>query len=429
MKKIKFAIIGSGTIGGGVVDLFVSNIDIVKKKTGINFELSLVVDLDDSKLEKPKNYGIKVSKNYKDAIKSDVDIIVELVGGIDFAWNLYNEAILNGKHFVTANKALIADRIYQMFKLARENKKYIGFEASVAGGIPIIKTIKESLLANKIECIEGIINGTTNYILTKMHKEKISFKEALLTAQKLGFAEADPTLDINGTDAASKIAILAAISSNQNIGLKDVYVEGINDIEFIDIKEAEDLGYVIKLIAMFKIDENNNIEIRVNPTLVSLSNPLANINNEYNAVLVAGDFVGKTMYYGRGAGARPTASAVFSDIIDIGNKIAFNKEYNPNLLFIDEENKVKSHEEIYSKYYLRLITEDKVGILAKIAKVMGDNNISISSLIQRDIYKKDGVVPLVFTTHIALEKDFFKAIELIKGFNFVKEIVYYRIID
>jgi len=429
MSKIKFGIVGAGTIGGGVVDLFVSNKEIIKKKTGLEFEISYLADIDDSKLKKIREYNIKTTKNFKDIINSDVDIVVELVGGIDFAWQLYNEAIKNGKHFVTANKVLISDRVYEMFKIARENKKYIGFEASVAGGIPIIKTIKESLSANNILCIEGIINGTTNYILTKMHNNRLTFKDALLEAQKLGFAEVDPTLDINGKDAASKIAILASISSRQNITLKDVYVEGIDDIEYIDIEEAKDLGYVIKLIAMFKKDEDGNIEIRVNPSLVPTSNPLANINYEYNAVLVDCDFVGKTMYYGKGAGARPTSSAVFSDIIEIGSKIAFKKEFNPSEFFIEEKNSVKSHEDIYSKYYIRIITEDKVGILAKIARVMGDNNISISSLIQRDIYKKNDLVPLVFTTHTAKEKDFLKATDIIKSFDFIKEIVYYRIVD
>jgi homoserine dehydrogenase len=314
-----------------------------------------------------------------------------------------------------------------MFRLARENERYIGFEASVGGGIPIIQTLRNSLVGNRIRSIEGIINGTTNYILTRMEEQDLDFETALVQAQDLGFAEADPTLDINGGDAASKIAILSAISFHQNITFDDVHVEGIENVKLSHVHDAQELGYSIKLIAMSRIDQNGEVEVRVHPALVSPKNPLSSIRNEYNAILVNSDYLGESMYYGKGAGPFPTASAVVSDIVEIGGKTIKKKEYNAYFFSLSEEKNTKPFSKIISRYYIRIMIKDVPGILAKIATVMGKHDISIASLNQKRSLEE--FVPVIFTTQHATEKQFSEALKEIKNFDFVDNIVYYRIID
>ncbi len=426
MSQINIGLVGFGTIGGGVISLLNENKDLIKKRSGIDFEIKKIVDVDLEKLKKLQ--GISSSKRYQDILEDDnIDIVLELAGGVDFPYQLFNETMNAGKHFVTANKALLSKHMSSIFDLAKEKEKYIGFEASVAGGIPIIKTLRNSLVGNKIISIEGIINGTTNYILTQMEEKNINFNSALKKAQELGLAEADPTLDINGDDAASKIAILATLAFNQNINREDVYMKGIEDIELLDIQYAKELGYRVKLIAISRKCCSGEVEIRVHPSFVGEKNPLSDVKNEFNAVLIDSDFLGSSMYYGKGAGARPTASSVISDIVEIGTKIVMKKEYNKEALNITEEKKIKLISKTKSKYYIRIMTKDEPGILSKIATVLGNNNISIASVIQKDVGKQ--FIPMVFTTHEANEENFNKSINAIESFDFVDKVTYYRIID
>lgn len=426
MKKINIALVGYGVIGSGVLELLKQNHKIFSDKTGIDFEIKYIVDKDPSKLKGLK--GIETTDNYKKAIlDKEVSLIIELTGAIDFSYKLFEEASNEGKHFITANKALLSKKLLDMFAIARKNKTYIGFEASVAGGIPIIKTIRNYLIGNKILDIEGIINGTTNYILTKMTDENLEFNTALKKAQELGFAEADPTMDISGGDAASKLAILASISFNQNIQYDDVIKEGIDKIDLMDIQYAKELGYQIKLIGIARIVDGEGVEAHVHPTLVGNKNPLSSVKNEFNAILINADFLGLNMYYGKGAGSRPTATAVLSDIVEIGLKTAQGKEYNPQSFELSSKKQIRPLSSVVSKYYLRIMTEDKPGILAKIGTVLGDNGISLASVIQKDTEKDFAQV--VFTTYKATETQFAASIETIKKFPFVKKTVYYRISD
>lgn len=426
MQRIQIGLVGLGTIGGGLLALLNENAKLIARRTGIEFQITRVADKDTAKFSKLKN--IKASADYKDIINDpDIQIVVELTGGVDFPWKLFQETVESGKHFVTANKALLSKKLLSMFELSRKNQAYIGFEASVGGGIPIIKTLRYSLVGNQILSIDGIINGTTNYILTQMTDKNLPFSEALKKAQELGFAEADPTLDINGDDAASKIAILASLSFNQNISRDDVYLEGIENIELIDIQNAGELDYTVKLVATCKIHEGDLVELRVHPTFVSNDNPLSQVENEYNAILVDTDFLGESMYYGKGAGARPTASAVISDIVELGGKICSKKGYNEHFFSLENSKKIKPISDIPSKFYVRIMTKDEPGILAKVTKVFGDNHISIASVIQKDTGKE--FIPLVFCTHEAKEKDFQNSFQQIKSFNFVEKIVYYRTAD
>ncbi len=426
MEKINIGLVGFGTIGSGVVSLLSENGEAIRERTGIDFNVKYIVDKDLKKLSQLENY--KTSDNYKDIIEdSSIDIVLELAGGVEFPHFLFKESMKSKKHFVTANKALLSKNFYDMFKETRENELYIGFEASVAGGIPVIKTIRNSLIGNKIKFLQGIINGTTNYILTQMEENNLDFQAALTNAQKLGLAEADPTLDVNGDDAASKIAILASLAFNQNIERNDVYMEGIEKLELIDVKYAKELDYKVKLIAISRINDKNEVEIRVHPTLVKNSNPLADVKNEFNAVLIDSDYLGMSMYYGKGAGSRPTASSVISDIVEIGNKIVNKKAYNKNTFLLSNNKKIKEMSKVKSKYYVRIMTEDKPGILAKVASVLGENSVSVASMIQTE--GTGTYVPMVFTTHEAFEGNFIKSYNEIQKFDFVEKVVFYRILD
>lgn len=426
MEKLTLALVGFGTVGSGLLSLLSENRKEIARKTGIDLELKYVIDQDLSKLSSLK--GVQISNDYRTALNDpEVSLVVELTGGVDFPLRLFNETAAAGKHFVTANKALLSRHLYAMFEAARKNRIYIGFEASVAGGIPIIHTLRRSLAGNRIQAIEGIINGTTNYILTQMEEQGIDFPVALKQAQDLGFAEADPTLDINGGDAASKIAILAAISFNQNVEYDDVYAEGIEKVSIIDIEYAKKLGYRIKLLGISSLNAENEVDVRVHPCLVGDSNPLAGIRNEFNAVAVESDFLGLSMYYGRGAGARPTASAVVSDVIDIASRTLKKKEYNESFFMLSSEKKLRGMEKTESRYYVRIMTQDQPGILARIAQVFGENGISIATVIQLDT--EQDFIPLVLTTHQAAEKQFQDSLTQIREFGFVDHVVYYRILD
>ncbi len=424
MKKSKIAVVGVGTIGNGVAKLLIKERELILKKQNVDIEIKYLIDKDKEKLNQIKDQNIIKSDDISIVFNDkEVDIIVELVGGTNFAFDLIKNSLENGKNVVTANKALLAEKGLSLFKLAEEKNKIIGFEASVGGGIPIIRTIFDALSGDRIKGIFGIVNGTTNFILTKMYEENLSFNSALKEAQKLGFAEADPTLDINGTDAAHKIAILAQMAFNTPIEFKDVYIEGIEDVELEDIKNADELGYVLKLLAIAKLDPDNSIEVRVNPCFVPKQNLLASVRNEYNAIFLESEYFGNSLYYGKGAGALPTATAVVADIIEIakGNSKTKIKHI--------EKKTIKNIGEIESRYYLRFLVPDRPGILSKISGVFAENNISIASLIQKE-RSKEKYVPLVLTTHIAKEKDIKKSLDSIEKLDFSKKRgVMIRLID
>ena len=411
-EHISVALVGLGTIGTGVVKTFIKNGRIIDEKAGIPVRLKWICDID---LERDRGIDLspfRTTRDFNDIIEDrDIDIVIELIGGVDAAHTLITGALSKGKHVVTANKALLAERGKEVFETAFSNKAEIGFEASVAGGIPIIKTVSESLAANRIEKIYGIINGTANYVLTKMEEENLDFEEALRLAQAKGYAEADPTLDIEGIDAAHKAAILASLAFGAIFELKDVYVEGISKVTHLDVIFSLDLGYRLKLLAIIK-NHMPKVEIRVHPTLIPLASSLATVRGAYNALMVVGDIVGDTMYYGMGAGMMPTASAVVADVIDIARKIASGSAgKKPSFSFPHNgEIKVKPIEEIVTKYYLRFSALDRPGVLSKISGILGSHNISIESVIQKG-RKVSGYVPIVMTTHEAPESQMRKAIE------------------
>ncbi|MCX7724007.1 MAG: homoserine dehydrogenase [Thermodesulfovibrio sp.] len=406
MKQVKIGIIGFGTVGTGTVKILLNQRELIKKRTGIDIILKRVADKD---IKRPREItlpqGLLIPDAWEIINDPEIDIVVELVGGIHPAKDFIIEALKKGKHVVTANKALLAEHGNEIFSLAKEKGLQIGFEASVGGGIPIIKVMREGLVANKLLAIYGIINGTTNYILTKMTNEGIDFQDALRQAQELGYAEADPTLDIEGIDSAHKLTILASLAYGIPLSFNKTYCEGITKITAQDIAFAREFGYKIKLLAITKI-LNGEIELRVHPTMVPEDYLIAKVDGVFNAIYVEGDSVGATLYYGRGAGSMPTGSAVVADIVDIA------KGVNPISLDFSEKYSIKPIEEIESMYYFRFAALDRPGVLSKISGVFGEHNISIASVIQKG-RSKGGAVPLVILTHKAKEKDVLEAVEKI----------------
>ena len=392
-------LIGVGTVGGGTYKVLTENFQEIFHKTGIEIKVTLVADKNVALAKKLVGTSIPVVSDALELIDSkEVDIVVELIGGTGIAKDLVKQALLNGKHVVTANKALIAMHGKELFAAAENNNVQLAYEAAVAGGIPIIKALREGLAANKIEWVAGIINGTTNYILTEMKENNLSFDVALKQAQELGFAEADPTFDIEGVDAAHKITIMASIAFGIPINFDGVFVEGISNLNQKDITYAEELGYRIKLLAIAK-SEQDSVEIRVHPTLIPEKRLVANVSGPMNAVLVKGNMVGPTLYYGAGAGAEPTASAVVADIIDIARQSKIStKSLIPSLGFMPNQIKNKkllAIEEVWSEFYLRLTMENKSGLLAKITNIFANHKISIDALVHKEV-QEDNQDPDIF---------------------------------
>ncbi|MDH4127937.1 MAG: homoserine dehydrogenase [Spirochaetota bacterium] len=413
MKKINLGLIGLGVVGSGVYSILKENKKHILLRRGIELNVKKIAVKDITKKRSIDVDKSIITSNIDDIINdTEINIVIELVGGIDFSFDLIKKSLEKNKHVITANKALLAIKGKELFGLANKNQLEIGFEASVGGGIPIIRTIKDALVGDKIKSIYGIINGTSNYILTKMVNENQDFNYALKRAQELGFAEADPTLDINGGDAAHKIAILASFAFNSIIPYDSIYCEGIDKIELNDIYYAKELGYTIKLLGIADEIMENQICVRVHPTLIPIDSPLANIKNEFNAILIDSHFLGNSMYSGKGAGMFPTANAVVSDIVEIAENIAYNIEFNEykNIHYSKKE-LVPLSSKCY-QYYLRFNTLDKPGILAKIAGIFGDNKISIARVIQKGKHK-DSFVHLILETHDAYENDVQKAINII----------------
>lgn len=416
---INIGIIGFGTVGTGTAKILIQNRKLLRDRTGVDINLKKIADLDIK-----RDRGIKLPKGVlttdADSVIKDPDIhiIVELIGGTTIAKEVMLKAIKNGKHVVTANKALLATHGKEIFRAAEKAGVKVGFEASVAGGIPIIKIISEGLVANRIKSIYGIINGTTNYILSKMSDENAEFSVVLKEAQKLGYAEADPTYDIEGIDSAHKLAILASLAYGTQFSLKDVYIEGISWISSMDIEFARELGYKLKLLAIAK-ETNGKIELRVHPTMVPEDFMISKVDGVFNAVYVEGDAVGSTLYYGRGAGDMPTGSAVVSDIADISCNIV-NKTIGRNPLFTRNEKgkNLLKMDDVRSRYFFRFSAIDKPGVLSRISGILGKYNISIASVIQKD--RREGkTVPLVVLTHSAREKDVLAAVKEINRLQIV----------
>jgi homoserine dehydrogenase len=415
---VRVGIIGFGTVGSGTVKVLLQNSELIKKRTGLDIEIARIADLDIK-----KDRGIRLPEgilttNASDIIEDpDIDIVVELIGGIRPAKDFILRAIRNKKHVVTANKALLAEEGEEIFQEAKRNGVMLGFEASVAGGIPIIKVVREGLVGNRFLSIYGIINGTSNYILTRMTAEGLSFKEALSEAQRLGYAEADPTLDVEGIDATHKLTILASLAFGIPLSYKSIYREGITGITPLDINFAKELGYRIKLLAIAKLTDGG-LELRVHPTMVPEEYLISKVDGVFNAVYVEGDAVGPTLYYGRGAGDMPTGSAVVSDIVDIAKRLSspepvrMAEPYGNTIL--------KDMGEIVSMYYFRFTALDRPGVLSKISGILGEHNISIASVIQKG-RRVGGAVPLVILTHMAKEKDVLKALSEIDRLSVVAD--------
>jgi homoserine dehydrogenase len=425
---IGVGILGFGTVGTGTAQILLRNRHLLKERSGVDIKLKKIADLDIT-----RDRGIKIPMGilttHSDEVISDPDIhiVVELIGGTTVAKEFILKAIRKGKHVVTANKALLATHGIEIFRAAEKAGVEIGFEASVAGGIPIIKVLREGLVANRIRAVYGIINGTTNYILTKMTTEKAEYSQVLQEAQKLGYAEADPTYDVEGIDSAHKLAIIASLAFGSQYHLKDVYREGISWISPMDIEFAHELGYTLKLLGITK-ETNGRVELRVHPTMLPVDFLLSKVDGVFNAVYVEGDAVGSTLYYGRGAGDLPTGSAVVSDIADISRHImtgaagkfpAFFKAAKPMPLM--------NMEDVTSMYYFRFSAIDKPGVLSKISGILGKHNISIASVIQKDRHEGKAV-PLVVLTHRAREKDVMRAVKEINKLQIVAgRAVYIRV--
>lgn len=422
-RQVNVGIIGLGTVGTGVARLLLKQKELLKTRSTLTFQLKTIVELDWKKDRGLDLTGILCTSKVEDLLDDpDINIVVETIGGYEPAFTFIARALRNRKHVVTANKALLATRGMELFRIAQENDVDLLFEASVGGGIPIIKGLQEGLVANRFENIYGILNGTSNYILTKMHLEGLEFSEALKGAQEKGYAEADPTFDISGKDAAHKLTILSSIASNAFIPFEKVYVEGIAGITKMDIRFAQSFGFTIKLLAIYR-REKDGVDLRVHPTLIKDSHLLAAVNNELNAIFVKGDFVGNTMFYGPGAGERPTASAIVGDIVDLSKDLLLQEgeKYCNRAISLTESVGLIPIQEVSSRFYLRFLTRDMPGVLSNIAGVLAEHGISISSMVQLENEEKDNYVPIVLLTHEALEKSMEQALQRILEFNFVRE--------
>ncbi|MDD3925362.1 MAG: homoserine dehydrogenase [bacterium] len=418
MKRINIGILGLGTVGCGTAELLQRNAELISRRVGADIRIAAVVDLD---LERPRPVSFPPEIMTTDARKviadPDIDIIVEVIGGVHPAREFIMEALRQGKNVVTANKELIAKHGSEILDLAGELGRDFLFEASVGGGIPIIGPLKSSLVANRVEKILGIVNGTTNYILTKMSTEGLDFADVLQEAQAMGYAEADPTSDVEGYDSAYKLAILSAIAFNTRINISDIYCEGIRGISSKDIAYAAELGYVIKLLAVAR-PFNGQVEARVHPAMIPADHPLAAVNDVFNAVFLRGDGVGDLMFYGRGAGSLPTGSAIIGDVIESARNIINCANGRISCTCFDKLS-IRPISDIELKYYLRMQVADEPGVLASLAGVLGDHAVSISSVVQKS---GGDTAELVIITHEVAEKNIQAAIDVLSERDYVREV-------
>ena len=418
-NKINVGLIGAGTVGSGTYKVLKENFAEIYRKTGKEIVVFALAEKDTKRAKEVADDKTLIFEDAFDLVKDkNIHIVVELIGGTGISKDLVEEAIKNNKHVVTANKALIAMHGEELVNLATKHNVNLSYEAAVAGGIPIVKAIREGLVANKIEWIAGILNGTTNYILTEMKENNLAFEVALKQAQELGFAEADPTFDIEGVDAAHKITILASIAFGIPVNFNAAYIEGISNLAQKDIIYAEELGYRIKLLGITKCN-NDLVELRVHPTLIPEKRLVANVDGAMNAVLVKGNMVGLTLYYGAGAGAEPTASAVVADIIDLARNLESNNTTPiPILGFIKNEinsKKMLSIKDITSEFYLRISMKNESGVLAKITQVFAQHSISIDAMVQKEIQEDDEIVDIILVTSNMIEKEMNKIINEIEA--------------
>ncbi len=421
MKQIRIGLIGFGTVGKGVVRNITSNGELIARRTGIQLEIARIADID---LRRERDVRVDPSILTTDAQEivhdDSLDVVVELIGGLHPAREYVLTALRRHKHVVTANKALISKHGVEIFETAREGGVDVLYEGSVAGCIPVIKSLRESLVANNVLSIDGIVNGTCNYILTRMQQDQMSFSAALEGAKAKGYAEADPSSDINGADSAQKLAILASLASDSWVDVDRIYVEGIAHITQKDIAYAAELGYVLKLLAIAKFGPDW-VQARVHPALVPGDHPLADVWGVHNAVYFVGDYTGEMMFYGAGAGEKPTASAVVSDIVDISRNIkSAAKKRISSLPETVSTKRLVPMNEIQARYYLRFTVIDRPGVLARITTVLGENDISISAVTQKERHPRNAV-PVLVMTHPAKEQCIRTALEQIDSLDVVKD--------
>ena len=425
MKPMNIGLLGIGTVGLGTYRVLNRNQEEIQRRAGRNIRISMVADIDVERARSLVGSDCVVVSDGRQIIANpEIDIVVELIGGYGIAYELVMAAIESGKHVVTANKALLAVHGTEIFAAAHRKGVMVAFEASVAGGIPIIKALREGLTANRIEWIAGIINGTTNFILSQMREKNWSFQQALEMAQSLGYAEADPTFDIQGIDAAHKASIMAAIAFGVRMPFKSAYVEGITQLQSQDIRFAEQLGYRIKLLGIAK-QTLDGIELRIHPCLVPAKSIIANVEGAMNAVMVQADAVGTTLYYGKGAGSEPTASAVIADLVDI-TRLHTADPLNrvPHLAFQPQEMRdipILSIDKVLTAYYLRLGVADQAGVLASVTGILAEFNISIDAMLQQPSHNREESTELIILTHQCLESQMNTAIQKIQSLETVIE--------
>ena len=423
MKAIQVGLLGIGTVGSGTFNVLQRNQEEIKRRAGRGIEITMVADLDTQRAKDIVGDGVKVVSDAREVIANpDIEIVIELIGGYGIAKTLMMEAIAAGKHVITANKALLAVHGTEIFEAAHQQGVMVAFEAAVAGGIPIIKALREGLTANRIQWIAGIINGTTNFILSEMRDKGLDFDVVLKEAQRLGYAEADPTFDIEGVDAAHKATIMSAIAFGIPVQFDKAYVEGITKLGAADIKYAEQLGYRIKLLGITKRAEKG-IELRVHPSLVPSKRLIANVEGAMNAVVVQGDAVGTTLYYGKGAGSEPTASAVIADLVDVTRLATSDPQHRvPHLAFQPGQMRdvgVLPMDRVITSCYLRLRVADEKGVLARVATILAENGISIDAVLQREADEVGGEgsthTDLIILTHEAREGAMNAALAQLQG--------------
>ena len=424
MKPINVGLLGIGTVGGGTYTVLKRNAEEIARRAGRPIQIVAVADKDLELARKVTGEACRLTDDAFSIVSDpEVDIVVELIGGYGVAKDLVLKAIENGKHVVTANKALLANYGNEIFAAAQKKGVTVAFEAAVAGGIPIIKALREGLTANRIEWIAGIINGTTNFILSEMRDKGLAFDVVLKEAQRLGYAEADPTFDVEGVDAAHKLTIMSAIAFGNPMNFAKAHIEGISKLEAADIKYAEQLGYRIKLLGITK-RTSEGVELRVHPTLIPTRRLIANVEGAMNAVLVKGDAVGPTLYYGKGAGAEPTASAVIADLVDVTRMHSADPEHRvPHLAFQPDamaDLPILPMSEVITSYYLRMRVEDKPGVLADITRILADQQISIDAMIQREPDEGEEQTDIIILTHKTREKNADAAIAKIESLVVVK---------
>ncbi len=414
MKPIQVGLLGIGTVGSGTYNVLRRNEEEIRRRAGRSIRIAMVADLDAARARAVVGNDVEVVSDARQVIANpEIDIVVELIGGYGIAKTLVMEAIAAGKHVVTANKALLAVHGTEIFAAAQAKGVMVAFEAAVAGGIPIIKALREGLTANRIQWLAGIINGTTNFILSEMRDKGLDFDVVLKEAQRLGYAEADPTFDIEGVDAAHKVTLMSAIAFGIPVQFDRAHVEGITKLAAADITYAEQLGYRIKLLGITKRREAG-FELRVHPTLVPAKRLIANVEGAMNAVVVHGDAVGTTLYYGKGAGSEPTASAVVADLVDITRLHTADPDHRvPHLAFQPDElanTPILPIEDVITSFYLRLQVADQAGVLARITGILANSNISIDALLQRESAEGEAKTDVIILTHDTREGDMNRAI-------------------